>query len=71
MRFAVTRVFLCFVGALGVGDVAANEAQSSRGRLEEAQSRFQAIYERGELREKRWRADWLADSSGLSINAKV
>ncbi|MHC4534818.1 MAG: S9 family peptidase [Planctomycetota bacterium] len=39
--------------------------------LKEAESRLCAIYEGGEFRAKRFRADWLADSSGYTVSESV
>jgi len=39
--------------------------------LEKAESRLRAIYERDEFRAKRFRADWLEDSSGYTVSEPV
>ncbi len=57
--------FVCIVGIVGVPDV---RGQTSRELiLKEADSRLRAVYDRGEFRAKRFRADWLSDSSGYTI----
>ncbi len=39
--------------------------------LKEAESRFRAIYDRGEFRAKRFRGQWLSDSSGYTLLESV
>lgn len=47
-------------------------AQTSHERiLKEAESRLRAIYDRKEFRAKRFRADWLGDSSGYTVMESV
>jgi len=53
------------VGTIAVSDVCAQTSQEAL--LKEAESRLRAIYDRGEFRPKRFRADWLHDSSGYTI----
>jgi dipeptidyl-peptidase-4 len=63
--FFVCFTFVCVVGIAAVSDI---HGQTFRERiLEEAESRLRAIYERGEFRAKRFRADWLSDSSGYTV----
>ena len=62
--------FVCFllVGILALIAVPEIRAQTSQERiLEEAESRLRAIYDRDEFRPKRFRADWLSDSSGYTV----
>jgi dipeptidyl-peptidase-4 len=60
---------VCIVGMVAVCDARGN---TSRGQMpEEAESRLRAIYERGEFRAKRFRANWLADSSGYTVREPV
>ncbi|GAH67221.1 unnamed protein product, partial [marine sediment metagenome] len=63
--------FVCFTCVLLVVSIAAVSdiyGQTAREKiLEEAESRLRAIYERGEFRAKRFRADWLPDSSGYTV----
>jgi len=64
----------CFLVIGIVGTIAAPDigAQTSRERmLNEAESRLRAIYNRGEFRPKRFRADWLSDSSGYTVLESV
>ncbi|UCG46237.1 MAG: DPP IV N-terminal domain-containing protein [Phycisphaerales bacterium] len=52
-------------GSISVSDI---RAQTSRQLvLKEAESRFRAIYDRGEFRAKRFRGQWLSDSSGYTV----
>ena len=60
----------CFAFACIVSIVAASDArdETSKGLvLKGAESRLHAVYERGEFRARRFRADWLADSSGYTV----
>ncbi|MHC4331321.1 MAG: hypothetical protein ACYSWW_24715, partial [Planctomycetota bacterium] len=61
-----------FVSIVGVVAVSDAYGKTSRGQIpEEAESRLRAIYERGEYRAKRFRANWLADSSGYTVMETV
>ena len=66
--------FSCFilvsiVSATALPDVC---AQTSRELvLKEAESRLRAIYDRDEFRPRRFRADWLPDSSGYTVLESV
>ncbi len=62
--FCVCCTFVCIVGIVAVPDV---RGQTSK----EAESRLRAIYERQEFRAKRFRADWLDDSSGYTVLESV
>ncbi|MHC4740652.1 MAG: DPP IV N-terminal domain-containing protein, partial [Planctomycetota bacterium] len=63
--FLACCTFVCIIGVAAVSDV---RGQASKEALfEEAESRFRAIYERDEFRAKRFRADWLEDSSGYTV----
>jgi len=53
------------VGTIAVPDIHAQTSQESI--LKEAASRLRAIYEREEFRAKKFRADWLSDSSGYTV----
>ncbi len=57
--------FVCIVGVIAVPDI--RDQTSSEQILREAEPRLRAIYERGEFRAKRFRADWLSDSSGYTV----
>lgn len=60
---------VCLVGATAQQGAC---AQTSKGPIsEEAESRLRAIYEREEFRAKRYRATWLADSSGYTVQEPV
>lgn len=64
----------CFTCAVVVGIVAVSDIHGQTAQqkiLEEAESRLRAIYERGEFRAKRFRADWLPDSSGYTVMEPV
>lgn len=66
----VSRVFL--IGILCTIAVPVIRAQSSQERiLKEAETRLRAIYDREEFRAKRFRADWLSDSSGYTVLESV
>ena len=66
--------FSCFfligiVGTIAVPDIRAQTSQVLI--LKEAESRLRAIYDREEFRAKRFRADWLSDSSGYTVLESV
>jgi len=61
----VTSIF----SVLDTPDIRAQDARDVL--LKEAESRLQAIYERGEFRAKRFRAEWLPDSSGYTVRESV
>ncbi len=66
--------FSCFfligiVGTIAVPDIRAQISQELI--LKEAESRLGAIYDRKEFRAKRFRADWLPDSSGYTVLESV
>ena len=59
--------FTCALVA-GMVSVSAIHGQIAREQiLKEAESRLRAIYERREFRARRFRADWLSDSSGYTV----
>jgi dipeptidyl-peptidase-4 len=65
---------LCFfliaiIGTSAVGDVRAQKSQEPI--LREAESRLHAIYDRDEFRPKRFRADWLPDTSGYVLVQRI
>jgi len=63
--FFVCCTFVCIAGIVAVPDV---RGQTSKEVIsKEAESRLRAIYEREEYRAKRFRADWLGDSSGYTV----
>jgi dipeptidyl-peptidase-4 len=66
--FFVCFTFVCIFGVV-VPDIQGQT--SSEQILEEAESGLRAIYERGEFRAKRFRADWLDDSSGYTVLESV
>jgi len=56
---------VCIVGIVAVPDI---RGQTSKELiLKEAESRLRAVYDRGEFRAKRFRADWLPDGSGYTV----
>ena len=60
----------CFLCVAALSTIAAPDvcAQTFRGPIaEETESRLRAIYDRGEFRPKRFRGDWLSDSSGYTV----
>ena len=70
----ISMPFSCFfligiVGTIAVPDIHAQTSQALI--LKEAESRLRAIYNREEFRAKRFRADWLSDSSGYTVLESV
>ncbi|MHC4324638.1 MAG: S9 family peptidase, partial [Planctomycetota bacterium] len=61
--------FVCIVSIVAVPDIRGQDSKELI--LKETESRLRAIYEQGEFRAKRFRADWLADSSGYTISEPV
>lgn len=60
------------IGILAAAAVPGARAQASEElMLEEAESRLRAIYDANEYRAKRFRADWLPDSSGYTVMESV
>ncbi|MGB2808787.1 MAG: DPP IV N-terminal domain-containing protein [Sedimentisphaerales bacterium] len=57
--------FVCLVMFFAVPGIYGQDRKETI--LKEAESRLRAIYERGEFRAKRFRADWLPDSSGYTV----
>jgi dipeptidyl-peptidase-4 len=70
MKTSIPR--LLWVGIVAaVALPAANSQTSHEALLDRAESRLRAIYERDEFRPKRFRAEWLADSSGYTVLESV
>ncbi len=67
--FFVRVAWVCIVGIATAPDIYGRT--SSEQLLDKAESRLRAIYERGEFRPRRFRADWLADSSGYTVSESV
>ncbi len=68
MRTSIAALCLFLIGILSTAAVAAVPAQTTKEHLlEKAESRLRAIYERNEFRARRFRADWLAESSGYTV----
>jgi len=67
--FFVRFTFACIVGSVAVPGIYGRTA--SEQMLEKAEPRLRAIYERGEFRAKRFRGQWLADSSGYTVSESV
>jgi len=63
--FFVCCTFVCIVGIAAVPDVCGQASKETV--FKEAESRLRAIYERDEFRPKRFRANWLDDSSGYTV----
>ncbi len=61
--------FVCIASIVAVPDIRGRD--SNELILKEAESRLRAIYEGGEFRAKRFRADWLDDSSGYTVSEPV
>ncbi len=67
--FFVCCTLVCIVGIVAVPDVRSQTVKEVIPK--EAESRLRAIYEREEFRAKRFRADWLDDSSGYTVLESV
>jgi len=68
MRTSIAASCFLLIGILctvGTPDIPAQTPQERV--LREAESRLRAIYDREEFRAKRFRADWLSDSSGYTV----
>ena len=68
MKTCIPLDCVLLVGILS--SLAASETHAERVSeltLERAESRLRAIYERDEFRAKRFRADWLPDSTGYTV----
>jgi dipeptidyl-peptidase-4 len=67
--FFVCCALVCIVSTVALPDVLSQTVKEVIPK--EAESRLRAIYERGEFRAKRFRADWLDDSSGYTVLESV
>jgi dipeptidyl-peptidase-4 len=67
--FFVRVASVCIVGIANAPDIYGRT--STEQLLDKAEPRLRAIYERGEFRVRRFRADWLADSSGYTVSESV
>ncbi len=68
MRSKISSASLALVCILGMVAGSDDGGITSREQLlKKVESRLRAIYDRGEFRAKRFRADWLADSSGYTV----
>ena len=67
--FFVCCTLVCIVGTVAVPDVRSQTVKKVIPK--ETESRLRAIYEREEFRAKRFRADWLDDSSGYTVLESV
>ncbi|MCH8218451.1 MAG: DPP IV N-terminal domain-containing protein [Planctomycetes bacterium] len=56
---------VCLIGIVAVPNIWGQDSKDPI--LKDAESRLRAIYEGGEFRAKRFRADWLPDSSGYTV----
>ncbi|MHB0958707.1 MAG: S9 family peptidase [Pirellulaceae bacterium] len=68
MKNSIPLDCILWVGLLSL--LAASETRADRvpeSALERAESRLRAIYDRNEFRAKRFRADWLPDSTGYTV----
>lgn len=65
----VCLALMCTIGARALPDTCAQT--STKAMLETAEVRLRAIYEKGEFRAQRFRADWLPDSSGYTLRESV
>jgi len=61
--------FVCIVAVVAVPDIRGQDCKELI--LKEAESRLRAIYDRGEFRAKRFRADWLPDGSSYTVVESV
>jgi dipeptidyl-peptidase-4 len=61
--------FVCFVMFFAVPGIYGQDRKEAV--LKEAESRLRAIYERDEFRPRRFRANWLPDSSGYTVREPV
>jgi len=61
--------FVCIVCIVAVPNIRGQDSKEQI--LKEAESRLRAVYERGEFRAKRFRADWLTDGSGYTVMEPV
>ena len=60
---------VCIAGVAAVPDTVARTSQEEL--LKQAEPRLRAIYDQSEFRAKRFRADWLPDSSGYTLRESV
>ena len=68
MKTSIPLACFLLVGSLGTVAVADTRAETSQElMLKEAEARLRAIYDRDEFRAKRFRADWLSDSSAYTV----
>ena len=67
--FCVGFTCVLVVSIAAVSDIHGQTARKQI--LAEAEPRLRAIYERGEFRAKRFRADWLSDSSGYTVREPI
>ena len=56
--------------AMGTYDLCAQSSHDNTAWQEEAESRLQAIYDRGEFRARTFQAKWLPDSSGYTVQER-
>jgi len=68
-KIVVCLTFVCIVAVVAVSDIRGEDCQERM--LKKAESRLRAIYERREFRARRFRADWLPDSSGYTVMEQV
>jgi len=61
--------FVCIVGIVAMPDTRGQDSKELI--LKGAESRLRAIYDQGEFRAKRFRADWLGDGSGYTVSEPV
>jgi len=72
MRTNTVFAYLTLVCTVGIVAAPDTHAQDSKERiLKEAESRLRAIYDRGEFRAKRFRADWSPDGSSYTVTEPV
>lgn len=67
MRTSIVVACFTCVCIVGTAVSAADDPESRRLILSKAEPRLRAIYDREEFRPKRFRADWLPDSSGYTV----
>jgi len=67
MRTSIVVACFTCVCIVGTAVSAADDTEARRLILRKAEPRLRAIYDREEFRPKRFRADWLPDSSGYTV----
>jgi dipeptidyl-peptidase 4 len=69
-HLTLAQLYISVVIFLAIGTCHAQDQPSHDATLKETESRLKAIYERGEFRPVKFQAEWLADSSGYTIQER-